>query len=70
MFSTQLSAIKTTLNQIKTDMKNQSGQPKSKILNQDNSRTYCFPKEGHQVEATWADKMGGSRRNNDWVPGA
>jgi hypothetical protein len=85
MFATQLSAIKTTLNQIKTDIKNQSRQPKSripldphgycwscgfKVGLMHNSRTCCFPKEGHQVEATRADTMGGSRRNKDWVPGA
>eukprot|EP00957_Ditylum_brightwellii_P110087 8396422-Ditylum_brightwellii.AAC.1 len=68
MFATQLSAIKALLNQIKTDIKSQSGQPKSRILH--NSRTYRFPKEGYQVEATRADTMGSSRRNKDWVPGA
>ena len=85
MFATQLSAIKTTLNQIKTDMKGKSGQPKTripldpngycwscgfKVGLRHNSRTCRFPKEGHQVEATQADTMGGSRRNKDWVPGA
>eukprot|EP00957_Ditylum_brightwellii_P192093 14622952-Ditylum_brightwellii.AAC.1 len=40
MFDTQLSAIKTTLNQIKTDKKKQSGQPNSKIPLDPNR--YCW----------------------------
>eukprot|EP00957_Ditylum_brightwellii_P045142 3422837-Ditylum_brightwellii.AAC.1 len=31
IFATQLSAIKTILNQIKTDMKGKSGQPRTRI---------------------------------------
>eukprot|EP00957_Ditylum_brightwellii_P140254 10686740-Ditylum_brightwellii.AAC.1 len=66
-------------------MKNQIGQPRVripldpngycwsygfKVGIRHNSRICYFPKEGHQVEATWINMMGGSRRNNDWVPGA
>lgn len=85
LFATQLSAIKTSLNQIRTDMKNMSGQPKSripldpngycwscgfKVGIRHNSRNCRFPKEGHQVEATRTNTMGGSRKNENWVPEA
>eukprot|EP00957_Ditylum_brightwellii_P146830 11178024-Ditylum_brightwellii.AAC.1 len=40
MFATHLSAIKTTLNQITTDMKSQSKQPKSRIPLDPNG--YCW----------------------------
>eukprot|EP00957_Ditylum_brightwellii_P018091 1362912-Ditylum_brightwellii.AAC.1 len=68
MFATQLSVIKTTLNEIKTDMKSQSGQPRSRVGITHNHRNCRYHKEGHQVEATRANTMGGSRRNKDWVP--
>eukprot|EP00957_Ditylum_brightwellii_P109517 8352204-Ditylum_brightwellii.AAC.1 len=63
MFATQLSAIKTTLNHIKTDMKSKSRQLKTRIpLDPNrycwscgfkvgvtyNSRNCRFHKEGHQ----------------------